>query len=63
MSPLAMPKSAQSLLERATSGEISVAEIYAALRDAQINQVECDSILSALERARVPAWKRLVTSL
>ena len=50
------------LLGAAQVGEVTVADVFAAMRTGAISQEQCKEILSTYERVRVPIWQRVITT-
>lgn len=51
----------QGLLVASSQGQVTVAEIFAALRARTINEVECNHLLAVLEK-QTPRWQRVLSS-
>jgi hypothetical protein len=50
------------LMAAARSGDVIVANVFAALRNGEISESECRAVITTFERARVPAWQRFLVS-
>lgn len=56
------PDKYEALKAAAETAELSVDEVFAALRQKEIDEAQCTEILSVLERKRVPKWQRALSS-